>query len=228
MAFCIDKLRIVCYDKLCTFFLTRAVLGRPNEITGDPKTRAGEGSMRGRGQGMGSRRGRRWHGETAVSPLSTRLMEPALLVLLLAQDQHGYSLLDGLAGLGIEAAHPSVVYRVLREMEEAGWVSSREDRELTQGPPRRVYTLTGEGRAALQQWKQHLDQRPGRLILDKPSLDSTRRRGSAWLCPGRFATSQHNHRRNGTKAPGLPRSARCCGCPAAGQAAFHNAPRRRD
>ena len=131
--------------------------------------------MRGRGQGMGSQRGRRWHGQAGGSPLSTRLMEPALLVLLLEQDQHGYSLLDGLAGMGIEAAHPSVVYRVLREMEEAGWVSSREEREETQGPPRRVYTLTEAGRAALRQWKQHLEHAQGLMgqmidqIKDKPA-----------------------------------------------------------
>lgn len=118
---------------------------------------------------MGSRRGRRWHDQAAGSPLSTRLMEPALLVLLLEQDQHGYALLDGLAGMGIEAAHPSVVYRVLREMEEAGWVSSREEREETQGPPRRVYMLTEAGRAALQQWKLHLEHGQGLMaqMLEK-------------------------------------------------------------
>lgn len=105
---------------------------------------------------MGGGHGRRWQ-EEPVSPLASRLIEPALLILLLDQNLHGYSLREGLAELGIETVHPSVVYRALREMEEAGWVSSHEERENTQGPPRRVYALTADGRDALRQWQQYLE-----------------------------------------------------------------------
>jgi PadR family transcriptional regulator PadR len=86
------------------------------------------------------------------------MLEPALLVLLSQGDMHGYTLLDQVDALGLRALQPSMLYRVLRELEEAGWVSSIWDREQTQGPPRRVYTLTEDGYAALHEWKNHLAQ----------------------------------------------------------------------
>jgi len=53
---------------------------------------------------------------------------------------------------------PSVIYRVLREMEEKGWVSSSWQEEEAQGPPRRVYRLTLQGNETLAQWSQDLQQ----------------------------------------------------------------------
>ena len=58
------------------------------------------------------------------SPLAASLLEPALLVLLKEKSRHGYTLLADLETLGLSTIHPSVVYRVLREMEGLGWVQS--------------------------------------------------------------------------------------------------------
>ncbi len=115
----------------------------------------GRGFGRGRGRGIGG------SGDGERSLLITRLVEPALLVLLSQGNLHGYTLLDRVNALGLPSLPPSMIYRMLREMEEAGWVSSIWDREQTQGPPRRVYTLTEEGYAALQEWKKHLQQAQG-------------------------------------------------------------------
>ena len=115
--------------------------------------------MNGHGRGFGRGRGRGRDGDRSL--LATRLLEPALLVLLSQGDIHGYTLLEQVEAMGLGALHPSVVYRILREMEEAGWVSSVWNREQTQGPPRRVYTLTEEGYAALLGWKKHLEQTQG-------------------------------------------------------------------
>ena len=49
----------------------------------------------------------------------------------------------------------SVVYRVLREMEEREWVASTWDTDGS-GPPRRVYRLTQEGDRALSAWAEDL------------------------------------------------------------------------
>jgi PadR family transcriptional regulator, regulatory protein PadR len=117
--------------------------------------------MRGHGRGLGRGRGRGREGDR--SPFGSRLLEPALLVLLSTGEVHGYTLLDRIEGLGFDAPHPSMVYRVLREMEEAGWVTSVWDREQTQGPPRRVYTLSAEGLAALSEWKQILERTQGSI-----------------------------------------------------------------
>lgn len=125
----------------------------------------GQGRGFGRGRGHGGGRGR--GGERSL--LATRLVEPALLVLLSQGNLHGYILLERVEALGLTALQPSMVYRILREMEEAGWVSSIWDREKTQGPPRRVYTLTEEGFAALREWENHLEQTQGLIsrLLEK-------------------------------------------------------------
>jgi DNA-binding PadR family transcriptional regulator len=79
-----------------------------------------------------------------------RFLQPCLLLLLKQEEAHGYALLDELEQFGFrpERLDPSLVYRALREMEQAGLVRSRWD-EDSQGPRRRVYTLVPEGEAYL-------------------------------------------------------------------------------
>ena len=82
-----------------------------------------------------------------------RFLEPCLLLLLRWDATHGYNLLEGLGQFGFVAGtvDASVVYRILREMEEAGWVSSQWD-TTGSGPPRRVYTVTAGGEEYLAAW----------------------------------------------------------------------------
>ena len=87
--------------------------------------------MRGRGKGRGRR--------------AVRMLEPVLLLLLHHGPAHGYTFLEQLGEFGLEGLNPSVVYRTLRDMEERGWVTSTWDDEQTQGPPRRVYSITTQG-----------------------------------------------------------------------------------
>jgi DNA-binding PadR family transcriptional regulator len=78
-------------------------------------------------------------------------------LLLREGEAHGYALLGEIERFGLDAERldPSLLYRMLREMDEVGWVRSRQD-EDSQGPPRRVYALTGEGEAQLEIWVQDL------------------------------------------------------------------------
>jgi len=52
----------------------------------------------------------------------------------------------------------AAVYRALREMEEEGWVISTWDTQRTQGPPRRVYSLTEVGDQMLLDCVQDLQR----------------------------------------------------------------------
>jgi DNA-binding PadR family transcriptional regulator len=103
-------------------------------------------SGRGRGRGLG--RGRRWVGDYSL--MDIRLVEPALLIFLNKDGLHGYGLLEKLAGIGLTEINPSMIYRILRDYEELGLVQSEWDADTTQGPPKRVYTITSEGRLALE------------------------------------------------------------------------------
>lgn len=120
-------------------------------------TRKGRGSGRNRRPG----RGGRWMGDYSL--VDVRLVEPALLAFLKSENLHGYGLLDRLAELGLGAINPSVIYRILRDYEENGLVQSSWDEETTQGPPRRVYSLTEEGQKALERASASLVETSNRI-----------------------------------------------------------------
>ena len=90
-----------------------------------------------RSRGAGRRRGR-------------NLLRPTLLFLMHQGPAHGYDLLERLRAFGISDIDPSLIYRALRIMEQDGFVRSTWDEEKTQGPPRRMYTLTTAGDEYLQ------------------------------------------------------------------------------
>jgi PadR family transcriptional regulator, regulatory protein PadR len=119
------------------------------------------------GRGPGRRREGRWTGDYSL--VDIRLVEPALLAFLQDDNSHGYALLDKLNALGLGAINPSMIYRILRDYEEIGLVQSDWDKSATQGPPRRVYTLTEEGRIALQRAAESLRETANRIkfILEK-------------------------------------------------------------
>jgi PadR family transcriptional regulator PadR len=112
--------------------------------------------MRGWG---GGHRGR-WR---AASRRPVRFLEPTLLLLLHHGPAHGYTLIDQLGQFNLSDVDPSAVYRVLRDMEERGWVTSSWEEEQTQGPPRRVYRLTAMGNEVLRWWIEDL-QESGEMI----------------------------------------------------------------
>ena len=108
--------------------------------------------MRGRGR-RGRGRGRR----------AVRMLEPVLLLLLHHGPAHGYTFLEQLEEFGLGYLDPSVVYRVLRDMEDRGWVTSTWDEEASQGPPRRVYQITAQGDEVLALWAQDLEDARRRI-----------------------------------------------------------------
>jgi len=105
------------------------------------------GYGRGAGRGRGVGRGQRWAGDYSL--IDVRLVEPALLAFVKNESLHGYGLLDKLTELGLGSINPSLIYRILRDYEELGLVQSDWDKDTTQGPPKRVYTITEAGLKAL-------------------------------------------------------------------------------
>lgn len=86
-----------------------------------------------------------------------RFLEPCLLLLLHGGESHGYQLLENLEKFGFseEPADSSTIYRILRSLEERGFVTSRWS-EGDSGPARRVYSLSPGGDSYLQVWVEDL------------------------------------------------------------------------
>lgn len=91
-------------------------------------------------------------------------LQPCLLVLLHRSQTHGYNLLGGLDEFGFnpERLDPSMVYRALREMEDAGLVTS-EWNEDSLGPQRREYRITDLGEQHLTGWVEDLRRTRGEI-----------------------------------------------------------------
>jgi PadR family transcriptional regulator, regulatory protein PadR len=106
------------------------------------------------------------------------LLEPALLAALATERAHGYDLrkvVEDITAGGV-CADPGGTYRVLRRLEEQGFVDSRWSAG-EHGPQRRDYELTEDGRALLAHWREHLMEREralGRLLgVIAEALDGT-------------------------------------------------------
>ena len=80
---------------------------------------------------------------------------PALLMMMHLGPAHGYELMERLKEFGMGDMDVSLIYRALHALEADGLVSSNWDEKESQGPPRRVYSLTETGHLQLG---QHLDE----------------------------------------------------------------------
>ncbi len=94
-----------------------------------------------------------------------RWMEPFVLALLAGGSAHGYGIVGELSQLGITTGAVDVgqVYRTLRDLEEAGQVTSSW--MTSTGPARRDYEMTEAGFAALDEWAAVMKER-ARLVAE--------------------------------------------------------------
>ena len=95
-----------------------------------------------------------------------RWMEPFVLAALATGhgQAHGYGITGELEAIGITGGDVDIgqVYRILRDLEHAGHVTSTWSSEPV-GPQRREYALTDTGYAALDEWAAVMKER-ARLI----------------------------------------------------------------
>ena len=101
-------------------------------------------------------------GQYDVRARVERFAEPAVLLLLRERAVHGYELLEQLPDLTGERVDMGNLYRFLRMLEGDGIVRSDWD-DQAPGPSKRVYELTDEGRALLDQWASALRDSQTRL-----------------------------------------------------------------
>ena len=87
-----------------------------------------------------------------------RFVQPSILMVLAHESLHGFSILKRLYQSDVmdySSLDPTGLYRTLKKMEEAGLLVSALD---TENPtqPKRIFTITEEGRVCLIFWKDTL------------------------------------------------------------------------
>ena len=78
------------------------------------------------------------------------------MLLLHLSDGYGYDLTSALASFGLGNVDSSLVYRMLRDLEDAGLVESEWESATSMGPARRFYRITPAGEAHLASWIEDL------------------------------------------------------------------------
>jgi len=93
-----------------------------------------------------------------------RYVQPSLLMALSDGQSYGYQLIQTISDYGFmrEDPPPGMIYRHLRQMDEEGLVTSTWDAE-GDGPAKRVYAITDEGREILDVWIHHMTRQRDRL-----------------------------------------------------------------
>lgn len=130
----------------------------------------GPGAMGGPGNGIaccGRRHSRGGAGRGAM-------VEPAVIAALLREGGHGYDIKNVIAELSgdeLSVDHGGL-YRVLRRLEEEGFVSSVWV-EGESGPQRREYQLTLKGRELATDWIVHLRERERLAALLANALEES-------------------------------------------------------
>jgi len=94
-----------------------------------------------------------------------RWIEPFVLMALASGAAHGYAVIGLLTEVGMSEAALDVgqVYRTLRDLEQAGQITSTW--ATGTGPARRDYTITELGSRAIDEWAAVMKER-GRLIAE--------------------------------------------------------------
>ncbi|EHQ89688.1 PadR family transcriptional regulator [Desulfosporosinus youngiae] len=88
-----------------------------------------------------------------------KLIHPAILTLLMAEELHGYSIVKKLPEncmLQGRKPDPSGVYRCLKSMEQQGYVTSVWNIS-NPGQAKRLYRITDDGIRCLQTWINTLE-----------------------------------------------------------------------
>ncbi|HUP04706.1 MAG TPA: helix-turn-helix transcriptional regulator [Bryobacteraceae bacterium] len=113
-----------------------------------------------------------------------RFVEPVVLLLLKKKGRsYGYDLGNALQGHALTdaAIERAALYRTLRNLEANGNVVSEWETDRA-GPARRVYKLTRQGEAHLNEWAavlDHVAQSMGRFVKDARSLAAKTSRAGA-------------------------------------------------
>lgn len=84
-----------------------------------------------------------------------KLLQPAILAILYKEDLHGFVLIQRLGENSMfDGTEPdrAGVYRYLKKMESSGLLSSGWELDGEGSKPRRIYSITKEGRHCLENW----------------------------------------------------------------------------
>ncbi len=101
--------------------------------------------------------------EIPEAKIPSEMLTANLLALLKNWSGYGYELAKKLEEAGYGEYNSGTLYRTLRQMEKNGLISSLWDTS-TDGPARRVYSMTSVGSLFLNNWMNLMDMHKNALM----------------------------------------------------------------
>lgn len=95
--------------------------------------------------------------EAKIDARPRKWLTPIALVILREENSYGYELMERVTQFGFDEISAGTLYRTLRQMEQEGLCTS-EWETARSGPARRMYTITQEGEAYLDEWAEACKQ----------------------------------------------------------------------
>ena len=94
-------------------------------------------------------------GKNANLGTPKNFLVPIMLLYLRDVNAHGYELMQKITQFGFNAVDQGNLYRILRQLEKDGKVTSEWD-TATDGPAKRIYSITDAGEQYLDIWASSL------------------------------------------------------------------------
>lgn len=110
------------------------------------------------------------------SVTTERFFEPCILMLLCENQSYGYEIIENLEQNHLCKVNTGGLYRTLGKLENNGYISFRK-KASTIGPKKKVYTITDEGKKALEFWINGLEKQKkiiSKLINKYKKYESTK------------------------------------------------------
>jgi PadR family transcriptional regulator PadR len=95
--------------------------------------------------------------ENKIKQLRKGILELAILASLDHESRYGYSLIKAIASRNGILIAEGTIYPILRRLLKEGLIQAKWE-ESNQGPPRKYYSLTGEGKKAFDILKTEFDR----------------------------------------------------------------------
>ncbi|MEI4769971.1 poly-beta-hydroxybutyrate-responsive repressor [Psychrobacillus sp. FJAT-51614] len=95
------------------------------------------------------------NGKNANLGTPKNFLVPIMLLHLRDFNAHGYELMQKISQFGFNAVDQGNLYRILRQLEKDGKVTSEWD-TASDGPAKRIYSITDAGEQYLEIWASSL------------------------------------------------------------------------
>jgi PadR family transcriptional regulator PadR len=104
------------------------------------------------------------------------VLDMCLMSIIAEEASYGYEMVHKLRNRGLDLASEGSIYPLLSRLQRQGMIEGYLV-QSSEGPARKYYRMTGQGRAALSAWRQEWDRfsQSVNAVLEEPAMADEQR-----------------------------------------------------